>query len=126
MLVAVVGVCASGKTTLVKRLQELGVDAYNVAQEHSGIKRLWQKKQPDVLVMLDATLPAIQKRRAVSWGEDRLVAQRERLLDAKQHADLFIQTDSLSQEAVAQTVVDYIRRDIQVGQNYSRGFEKRS
>ncbi|MEG6585585.1 hypothetical protein [Dendrosporobacter sp. 1207_IL3150] len=110
MLVAVVGVCASGKTTLVRKLQELGVEAYNVAQEHSGIKKLWKKKQPDVLVMLDASLPAIRKRRDVTWGEDRLTVQRERLVDAKQNADLFIQTDSLTKDDVVQTVLSYIER----------------
>ena len=34
MTVAVVGVCAYGKTTLVKGLQARGFAAYNVAQEH--------------------------------------------------------------------------------------------
>ncbi len=111
MVVAVVGVCASGKTTLVKKLQALGIEAYNVAQEHSGIKKLWQRKTPDVLVMLDANLQTIQKRRAVAWGEDRLVIQRERLLDAKQHADLFIQTDTLSQEDVVQAVLNFIQEE---------------
>lgn len=126
MLIAVVGVCVSGKTTLVKRLQELGLEAYNVAQEHSGIKKLWNRRQPDILVMLDADLPAIRKRRSVPWGEDRLAVQRERLRDAKQHADLFIQTDLLSKEDVVQIVLDYIRRDVQYGQNNSRGSEEGS
>lgn len=125
-MIAVVGVCVSGKTTLVKRLQELGLEAYNVAQEHSGIKKLWNRRQPDILVMLDADLPAIRKRRSVPWGEDRLAVQRERLRDAKQHADLFIQTDLLSKEAVVQIVLDYIRRDVQYGQNNSRGSEEGS
>ena len=40
MLIVVAGVCASGKTTLVKSLQNLGIDAHNVAQEHSSIKTL--------------------------------------------------------------------------------------
>lgn len=125
-MIAVVGVCVSGKTTLVKRLQELGLEAYNVAQEHSGIKKLWNRRQPDILVMLDADLPAIRKRRSVPWDEDRLAVQRERLRDAKQHADLFIQTDLLSKEDVVQIVLDYIRRDVQYGQNNSRGSEEGS
>ena len=32
MRIAIVGICASGKTTLVRGLREAGYDAYNVAQ----------------------------------------------------------------------------------------------
>ncbi len=113
MLVAVVGVCASGKTTLVKQLQQLGIEAYTVAQEHSGVKRLWQRRNPDYLVMLDATLPVVRRRRNVAWDEERLTVQRERLKNARQHADLFIQTDALSKEEVVQTVLSYLRRNSQ-------------
>ncbi|WP_306341162.1 hypothetical protein [Propionispora sp. 2/2-37] len=105
----VVGVCASGKTTLVANLDKLGINANNCAQEHSQIKQLWKKKQPDILVMLDATLATIRTRRNVPWGEERLLVQRERLSDARKHADLFIQTDDLTREEVAQAVIDYIR-----------------
>lgn len=108
MRIIVVGPCASGKTTLVNRLQELGYDAHNVAQEHSGIKTLWRKKSPDVVVMLDASLPVIRRRRPVPWGEERLEAQHERLRDAREHASLYIQTDPLSREEVAGRVLDYI------------------
>lgn len=108
MRIVVVGPCASGKTTLVTRLQELGLDARNVAQEHSGVKTLWRKKNPDVLVMLEASLPVIRRRRQVPWGEERLTVQRERLMDAREHADLFIQTDPLTREEVAQRVLEFI------------------
>lgn len=108
MRIAVTGPCASGKTTLVTRLRELGLDAHNVAQEHSGVHNLWRRKQPDVLVMLEATLPVIRRRRTVPWGEERLTVQRERLADARRHADLFIQTDELTREEVAQRVLDFI------------------
>ena len=108
MRIVVVGPCASGKTTLVARLQQLGLDARNVAQEHSGIKTFWRKNRPDVLVMLEASLPVIRRRRSVPWGEERLVVQRERLKDAREHADLFIQTDPLSREEVAERVLQFI------------------
>lgn len=110
MRVVVVGVCAAGKTTLVKNLRESGIEAYNVAQEHSGIRKLWQRKNPDVLVVLDVTLPVILKRRDVPWGEERLVLQHERLRDARKNADLYIQTDKLDQKEVAAAVVNYIAR----------------
>ena len=43
MVIAIVGVCASGKTTLVQGLKTAGFNAYNVAQEHSCIKKFWNK-----------------------------------------------------------------------------------
>ncbi len=108
MKIAIVGVCASGKTTLVAGLKEAGYDAYNVAQEHSCVHNFWAKKNPDILVMIDATLPAIHKRRLVYWGEDRLVTQHKRLADAKAHADLYIQTDELDAAAVRQKVIEFV------------------
>lgn len=125
MLVAIVGVCASGKTTLVKGLREAGIDAYNVAQEHSCIKKFWNKKNPDVLVMIDATLSAIKKRRFVTWDEDRLVIQHERLRDARENANLYIQTDELSREEVLQTIINFIRGKNDVKDN-DTGFKERS
>lgn len=110
MRVVITGPCASGKTTLVSALREAGIDAYNVAQEHSGIKKLWQKKQPDVLVLLDVNLPAVRARRSVPWGNERLLLQRERLKDAKENANLFIQTDNLCKEEVLQTVLAFIEQ----------------
>lgn len=112
LIVAVVGVCASGKTSLVKQLQNNGIDAYNVAQEHSGIPRLWRRRCPDVLVLLDVNLAQARQRRNVPWGEERLTVQRQRLEDARNHADIVIQTDGLTIEEVAQKVVEYIKRGI--------------
>ena len=108
MRIAVVGVCASGKTTLVKGLKDAGYDAYNVAQEHSGIHNFWNKHHPDILVMIDATLPAIKKRRLVYWDQERLDIQHKRLDDAKAHANLFIQTDAYNADEVREQVIDYI------------------
>lgn len=109
MRVVVAGVCVSGKTTLVKSLRELGIEAYNVAQEHSAVKKLWNHKNPDILIVLDAQMETIHQRRVVPWGEDRLAVQRKRLCDAYEHADLYIQTDDLSKGEVVQQVLDYIR-----------------
>lgn len=108
MRIAVVGVCASGKTTLVKGLKDAGYDAYNVAQEHSGIHNFWNKHHPDILVMIDATLPAIKKRRLVYWDQERLDVQHKRLADARAHANLFIQTDAYNADEVREQVIDYI------------------
>ena len=103
-----VGPCVSGKTTLVSGLKALGYDAHNVAQEHSGIKKLWRKKEPDVLIILDVNMPAIKKRREVYWDEERLALQRERLSDARENAHLYIQTDKLTKQQVLQVALAYI------------------
>ena len=110
MRVAVVGVCASGKTTLVAGLREAGYDAYNVAQEHSCVHDFWNKKHPDVVIMIDARMPAIHKRRKVYWDEDRLVTQHKRLADARAHADLYIQTDELDAKAVLAQTVAFLKK----------------
>ncbi len=109
MKIAVVGVCASGKTTLVAGLKAAGFDAYNVAQEHSGIHDFWAKRHPDILVMIDATMPAIHKRRVVYWDESRLEVQHKRLADAKAHADLYIQTDKYDAQQVRDKVINFIQ-----------------
>ncbi|MBQ1461997.1 MAG: hypothetical protein II430_01255 [Selenomonas sp.] len=110
MKIAVVGVCASGKTTLVAGLKAAGYDAYNVAQEHSGIHDFWAKRHPDILVMIDATMPAIHKRRTVYWNEDRLAVQHKRLADARAHADLYIQTDNYNAEQVRDKVINFVNK----------------
>jgi len=117
MRVVVTGVCASGKTTLVKSLQSIGIDAYNVAQEHSLIADLWNKKEPDLLVVLDAKLVTIRQRRIVPWGEEKLVAQHERLVNACEHADLYLQTDDLSRDDVVRRVLECIR-----GNNHAKTY----
>ncbi len=109
MKIAIVGVCASGKTTLVAGLRAAGYDAYNVAQEHSCIHDFWSKHQPDLLVMIDATMPAIHQRRKVYWDENRLAVQHQRLTDAREHANLYIQTDALSAAAVRARVIAFVK-----------------
>lgn len=110
MRIAIVGVCASGKTTLVAGLRKAGYDAYNVAQEHSCVHDFWNKHHPDILVMIDATLPTIRKRRVVYWGQDRIDTQHKRLADARAHADLYLQTDAYSADAVREQVIAFIKK----------------
>lgn len=101
---AVVGVCAAGKSTLVAGLRGLGINAYAVAQEHSGVPYLWRRQEPDFLVMLDAEWETVRRRRAVTYGPERVAEQRERLRHARQHADLYLPTDLLSIEQVREAV----------------------
>lgn len=90
--IVVVGPCASGKTTLVDALRRLGYDAYAVAQEHSIIRHLWRKRNPDVLIALDLDLTAVRERRSPTWSSDIYARQHERLQPAFEAADLLIDT----------------------------------
>ncbi|WP_182186383.1 hypothetical protein [Pectinatus frisingensis] len=108
MKIMVVGVCASGKSTLVGKLQEKGYDACNIAQEHSCVKRLWLKRKPDLLIVLDATLMTVQKRRRERWTQEHIDIQHDRLSDARSHADLYLLTDKLTPIEVLSIVVDFI------------------
>lgn len=100
MVIVIVGVCASGKTTLAANLQRLGYDARIISQEHSYVPSLWRHISPDVLIYLDASLEAIRKRRDIDWGEDYLAEERKRLADARQAAHLYIKTDRFNADQV--------------------------
>ncbi len=77
--IAVVGNCAAGKTTLVNNLKKEGyVNSYNVPQEHSVVKRLWSRYNPDILIYLSCSLrTAKQRRPSISWGQERLDYQKK-------------------------------------------------
>lgn len=96
--IAVVGPCASGKSTLVRRLRAEGWDARMPAQEHSGIPDMWRKLlAPDILVALDARDEVLQSRRPdVDLDSKYLATERERLAHAHAHADLIIDTSDLT------------------------------
>jgi hypothetical protein len=52
-LIAAVGPCTSGKSTLVRALRERGYNAREVVQEHSYVPAMWQVfAQPDILIYL--------------------------------------------------------------------------
>ncbi|TCS80418.1 hypothetical protein [Pectinatus cerevisiiphilus] len=108
MKIVVVGICASGKSTLVEGLRGKGYEAYNMAQEHSCIPKLWAKKHPDKLIMLDAKLPTVQQRRSVSWTQERIDIQHARLADARKNADLYLLTDDLTITEVLTAVIRFI------------------
>jgi shikimate kinase len=110
-LVAVVGVCASGKTTLVRTLLAHGFNVRQVLQEHSYVPHMWQRlTRPDLLIYLDATLETIRRRRrdpafpASLWQEEV-----ERLRHARTHCDFYLATDALTPDQVAGQVVAFLR-----------------
>jgi deoxyadenosine/deoxycytidine kinase len=110
MRITVVGPCASGKTALAERLQKLGYEARECVQEHSYVPTMWQRiSQPDVLIYLDASLAVVAERRAADWSEEYLAKLNRRLSHARQHCDLYVQTDGLSEEEVLERALDFLR-----------------
>lgn len=111
-IISIVGVCASGKTTLAEGLKGEGVRAYSVPQEHSSVRRLWQKQHPDtnIVVMLDARYETTLKRRpTISYGPDRLEEQRQRLAPTREVCDLYLPTDDLTIDQVRERVLEFVR-----------------
>ena len=70
----VVGVSASGKSTLVAGLRQAGYYARPVSQEHSHLPDLWQQfDRGRVLIYLDNDLESQRQRRPdVSWDQQNL------------------------------------------------------
>jgi hypothetical protein len=109
--VAVVGSCASGKTSVVARLRGHGIDAWAVAQEHSAIQELWRHLGPDRLVFLDTTIQTVRARRQDdNWPEWIFNLQQERLADARANADVVVPTDGLTLDDVVATILEALDR----------------
>jgi hypothetical protein len=109
--IAVVGVCASGKSMLVEKLRALGYDARHVAQEHSYVPDMWQRlSRPQVLVYLDASLATMRRRRDPSFPAALLEEQLRRLQHARRHCQIYVCTDALTEERVLAQVVAALQR----------------
>lgn len=109
--VKIVGVCASGKSTLGQALLAAGFAVYPCAQEHSYVPDLWQRRNPaDVLIFLDARADTVAQRRNTREPVDGWVAeQRQRLAHARQHCDLYLPTDDLRPNEVASAALHFLQ-----------------
>lgn len=110
-LVVIVGPCASGKSTLAKNLEEHGVRTHVVGQEHSAIKRLWQRRQPDFVVALDVDLETLRRRRGATWPADLYRLQHERLADAFSAASITIDTSDVPELDVVSMVLETLGQE---------------
>lgn len=112
-LIAVVGPCASGKTTLVEALKAHGYNARQVAQEHSYVPSMWEKiTRPDLLVYLDATYETCTKRKNLDWKPKEYQAQVERLAYARERCDLYIDTEKLTPEDIQAIALEFLKTSI--------------
>jgi hypothetical protein len=108
--VGIVGVCASGKSVLARRLTRAGCDAHEIGQEHSYVPDMWNRiHPPDVLIYLVASYDAVQRRRPNSLMTEELHGEMtQRLQHAREHADLIVYTDGLTEADVLQRVLSYL------------------
>jgi thymidylate kinase len=104
--IAIVGPCGAGKTTLSKKLQALGFDARQIAQEHSFAQRMWRiLTQPDILIFLDVSFQNASTRKQFHWIRREYSEQLRRLKDARRNCDIYVDTDDLSPDEVLETVL---------------------
>ena len=74
------------------------------------MQAMWQNiTKPDILIYLAASFPVSTARRQLNWQEKDHDEQLRRLAHARQHANLFIDTDDLTPEQVLQKVLDYLK-----------------
>ena len=109
--IGLVGVCGSGKTTLTNGLKPLGFNVRQIAQEHSYVPDMWQRLvDPDVLIFLQASYTTTLQRKPFNWAEKEYQEQLHRLRHAREHADLHIDTDSLTPNEVLETVLALLNK----------------
>lgn len=108
-LIGVVGPCGSGKSTLIAALEGEGFRCRHIAQEHSYVPAMWQKiTNPDVLIFLNSSFEVSTRRRKLNWNEGDYAEQQRRLAHAREHANLLIETDSLTPEDVLATALRFL------------------
>ncbi len=109
MRIGIVGPCTSGKSTLIHNLRVEGIELRHIAQEHSYVQAMWQLiGKPDMLVYLDVSYAESMARKKLNWTEAEYREQIRRLQHAREHADLYVLTDGLSPEQVAQRVGEFL------------------
>ena len=107
--IGVVGPCAAGKTTLINGLLDHGYNAKQIAQEHSYVQDMWERMtHPDILIYLDVSYSYTMKRRNFNWSIQEYNTQVDRLRHAREHADIHINTDSLSPQDVLDLVMNFL------------------
>lgn len=108
-VIAVVGPCAAGKSTLISGLSSHGYKARHVAQEHSFVPDMWEKiVDPDILIYLDVSYQVSNQRTGTKLKFSIFQKQRKRLQHAKKHADVIINTDYLQPDQVLKEVLDLL------------------
>lgn len=95
-LIGIVGVCASGKTTLNSGLIAHGYNSKHIAQEHSYVPDMWRRMtNPDILIYLDVSYENTLKRKVLNWSQEEYFEQVHRIRNAAENAQIRIDTNAL-------------------------------
>ena len=90
-------------------LATAGYTVRHIAQEHSFAPKMWQIiGKADLLVFLDVSFDVAQRRRWMDWLPRDMNEQRRRLRHAREHCDLYLDTDTLSVDEVLTRVLSFI------------------
>ena len=97
LLIGVVGVCASGKSTLIRLLTDRGYRCRHIAQEHSYVQNMWKRlTNPDILIFLEVSYTKTLTRKKINWTIDEYNLQLQRLGNAYENADIRILTENIT------------------------------
>ncbi|MCL5428448.1 MAG: hypothetical protein M1347_01425 [Chloroflexi bacterium] len=108
-IIGVVGPCKSGKSTLVRGLQQAGYKARQIVQEHSFAPRMWQQiSHPDILIYLHCNYETTVIR-GLNWLRSEYDEQQPRLTHARQNAVLEITTDDIQPTEVLEKVLSLLK-----------------
>ncbi len=102
-----VGVCASGKTTISRLLNAQGIRARSIAQEHSSVQNLFRHGEASLVVLLCADWESVHRRRRLSFDREFYRTEWRRLSQARQEANLVVHTDMFTAVEVAQIVAKW-------------------
>jgi predicted GTPase len=104
--IGLVGVCGAGKSTVARLLRASGYRVREIHQEHSYVAHMWRTiHPPQVLIFLDASYETARQRRYhPDYGPCQHKDMQHRLRDARANADVYVLTDGLTAEDVAQHV----------------------
>jgi cytidylate kinase len=109
--IGVVGPCAAGKSTLIASLKSYGYNVRHIAQEHSYVPNMWRRiTDPDILIFLDVSYELSTRRRQLNWTEADYAEQHHRLRDARQNADIYIDTNNLTPDQVLARVLAFLEK----------------
>ena len=111
MKIGVVGPCGAGKSTLIAALKQYGYNCRHIVQEHSYVPEMWKiLSNPDVLVFLDVSYQTATKRRNLNWTMEEYKQELIRLQHAREHADIYIDTDPLTSKEVIEQVLACLKK----------------
>ncbi len=90
---------------------KVDADFRHIAQEHSYVQTMWQRiNPPNWLIFLDVSYAVSMQRKPLNWTEAEYQEEQRRLAHAREHADLYLMTDNLTPEQVADKVSEFLRR----------------